>query len=336
MNIGTVYQELEGFGASGPWHEGWLTGHPKKNELYNILFGQLGLDIYRLRNNYHIYDDWSSGINTNAEIIRAAEASLRHPIKIMISSWSPPGYLKSNGDVAGGTLARHSDGSYKYDEFAQWWADSLDAYERHGIDVDYVNIQNEPDWLADYDSCKFTPAETSEWAGYNQAFEAVYQELASRMTDMPKLLVSDSFGCSALRAFIDELIDPSHAYGYAHHLYSDGEYDDPDSFIIAFDGIVVHRVTVGFRNGPHRSPSGMGQNRMIKVFEVHDGLKDRIVSNLPANENNIIAKASDLRGNLVGDGERDPNLPGAVFCFPNADAPVFQDFLLRPFIELVH
>ena len=233
VNMGTVYQELEGFGASGAWYEGWLTAHPKKNELYDILFGQLGLDIYRLRNIYQLNDDWSSGLNTNSEIIQAAEASLGHPIKIMISSWSPPAFLKSNGNVAGGTLARYPDGSYQYDMFAQWWADSLAAYESHGIDANYVNIQNEPDWLADHDSCIFTPAETSEWAGYNLAFEAVYQELAFRMTDMPKLLASDSFGCSASRAYIDELIDPSHVYGYAHHLYADGDFDNPDSFIPA-------------------------------------------------------------------------------------------------------
>ena len=28
VNVGTVYQELEGFGASGAWYEGWLTAHP--------------------------------------------------------------------------------------------------------------------------------------------------------------------------------------------------------------------------------------------------------------------------------------------------------------------
>jgi glucuronoarabinoxylan endo-1,4-beta-xylanase len=240
VNMGTVHQELEGFGASGAWYEGWLTAHPKRNELYDILFGQLGLDIYRLRNIYQLNDDWSSGLNTNAEIIQAATASLRHPIKIMISSWSPPAYLKSNGDVAGGTLAKHPDGSYRYDEFAQWWADSLDAYERHGIDIDYINIQNEPDWLAGYDSCKFTPVETSDWAGYNLAFEAVYQELASRMTDTPKLLAPDSFGCSASRAFIDALIDPNHVYGYAHHLYADGDYDNPDSFIPAMQSFAAN------------------------------------------------------------------------------------------------
>ena len=237
VNMGTVYQELEGFGASGAWYEGWLTRHPKKNEIYDVLFGQLGLGIYRLRNIYQLNDDWSSWLTDTSEIIQAAKASLRRPIKIMISSWSPPAFLKSNGNVAGGTLARHSDGSYQYDKFAQWWADSLAEYKRRGIDVDYINIQNEPEFLAGYDSCKFTPAETSEWAGYNLAFEAVYEELASRMTDMPKMLASDSFGCRASRAFIDELIDPSHVYGYAHHLYADGDYDDPDSFIPAMQSL---------------------------------------------------------------------------------------------------
>jgi glucuronoarabinoxylan endo-1,4-beta-xylanase len=233
VNIGTVYQELEGFGAAGAWYEGWLTAHPKKNEIYDVLFGQLGLDIYRLRNSYQLSDNWRSIMATSAEIIQAEEASLGHPIKIMISSWSPPVYLKSNESTARGTLARHPGGGYKYSEFAKWWADSLTEYARHGIHADYVNIQNEPEFLADHDSCKFTPAETSEWAGYNLAFEAVYQELASRMTDMPKLLAPESFGCSASRVFIDELIDPSHVYGYAHHLYADGDFDNPDSFIPA-------------------------------------------------------------------------------------------------------
>jgi len=228
VNIGTVHQELEGFGASGAWYEGWLTAHPKKNEIYDILFGQLGLDIYRLRNTYNIDHN---NITSSAEIIAAAEASLGYPIKILISSWSPPPDLKSNESTARGTLAQHPGGGYKYSEFAKWWADSLTEYARHGIHVDYVNIQNEPEFLADHDSCKFTPVETSEWAGYNLAFEAVYQELASRMTDMPKLLVSDSFGCGASRVFIDEIIDPCHVYGYAHHLYADGDFNNPDSFI---------------------------------------------------------------------------------------------------------
>ncbi len=239
VNIGTVYQELEGFGASGAWYKNWLMAHPQKNELYDVLFGQLGLDIYRLRNLYQLNDDWSSTMATSAEIIQAAEASLGHPIKVMISSWSPPAYLKSNSSTSRGTLKKDAYGNYMYDEFAQWWADSLVEYSNHGIIADYVNIQNEPDYLADWDTCKFTPTETSEWAGYNLAFEAVYQEMNSRMTGMPKLLAPESFGCSASRAFIEELIDPSHVYGYAHHLYADGNFDDPDSFVPAMQSFAA-------------------------------------------------------------------------------------------------
>jgi glucuronoarabinoxylan endo-1,4-beta-xylanase len=236
VDVNTVYQQLEGFGASGAWYENWLTAHPLKNEIYDCLFSQLGLDIYRIRNTYDI----SSGdITESAKIIQAAEVSLGHPIKVMISSWSPPAYLKSNASTAGGTLAKDASGNYMYDEFARWWADSLDEYSKCGMNADYINIQNEPDWLADWDTCKFTPTETAQWAGYNLAFEAVYQELASRMPDMPKLLAAEACGCDASNSYIDALIDPNHAYGYAHHLYADGSHDSPDGYIPAMENFAA-------------------------------------------------------------------------------------------------
>jgi len=236
VDVGTVYQELEGFGASGAWYEGWLLAHPLKNEIYDILFGQLGLDIYRLRNTYDISGE---NIDNSAKIIEAAERSLGHPIRIMISSWSPPASLKSNASTVRGTLKKDASGHYMYDEFARWWADSLVEYSSHGIIADYVNIQNEPDWLADWDTCKLTPTETSQWAGYNRAFEAVYQELASRMTDMPKLLAAEACGCDASNSYIDALIDPNHAYGYSHHLYAGGSHDAPDGYIPAMENFAA-------------------------------------------------------------------------------------------------
>jgi hypothetical protein len=157
VDVNIVYQELEGFGASGAWYEGWLTAHPKRNEIYDVLFGRLGLDIYRLRNTYGISDSY---IRESAKIVQAAEESLGHPVKVMVSSWSPPAYLKSDSSTVGGTLKKDSSGNYMYDSFAQWWADSVFGFDDYGIDVNYVNIQNEPDYLASWDSCKFTPTET--------------------------------------------------------------------------------------------------------------------------------------------------------------------------------
>jgi len=61
-----------------------------------------------------------------AEAIQAAEISLGHPVKIMITPWTPPSYLKSTGVLNGGTLARQdpdgpkdSTNPYKYDEYAE-------------------------------------------------------------------------------------------------------------------------------------------------------------------------------------------------------------------------
>jgi glucuronoarabinoxylan endo-1,4-beta-xylanase len=237
VDVNTVYQELEGFGASGAWYENWLPVHPLRNEIYDILFGQLGLDIYRLRNTYDIS---SSNISDSAKIIQAAEVSLGHPIKIMISSWSPPAYLKSNNSTVRGTLAQNPDRSYKYSEFAQWWADSLLEYASHGIDVNYISIQNEPDYLGDWDTCRLEPTETNQWAGYNLAFEAVYQELNAQMDKPPKLLAPEACGCGNSQEYIDALIDPNQVYGFAHHHYADGDYDNPDSFIPAMENLAAN------------------------------------------------------------------------------------------------
>ncbi len=231
VDVSTVFQELEGFGASGAWYENWLTAHKKKSELYDVLFDELGLDIYRIRN---LYDISTSSINRTQEIVAAAKA--RNPmLKIMISSWSPPAYLKSDANTIGGTLKKDPNGNYMYNEFAEWWAESLDEYSSRGINPDYMNMQNEPDFLTDWDTCKFTPTESEDWAGYNLAFEAVYEELDSRMAEQPKLLAPEACGCGNSQAYIDALIDPNHVYGFAHHHYSDGGYDFPDSLVPAME-----------------------------------------------------------------------------------------------------
>jgi len=223
------HQEIEGFGASGAWYENWLVAHPQKNEIYDIIFGQLGLDIYRIRNTYDIDQ---SNIDKSAEIIAQGEASLGRDLKIMISSWSPPAYLKSDANTVNGTLVKDSNGNYKYEEFAQWWLESLIAYEANGIVAEYVNMQNEPDCLPDWDSCRFRPTETIDWAGYNLAFDALANKLKT-MQNPPKLLAPET--CNISRElnnhYLDKIIDSNQLYGYAHHLYGDGNSLNPDSYI---------------------------------------------------------------------------------------------------------
>lgn len=229
------HQEIEGFGAAAAWYEEWITAHPEKGELYEVLFQELGSDIYRTRN---VYDQpgYTDYMSRTAEIIAGGEAALGHPLKVLISSWSPPAYLKSNNDLVGGTLI--GSPNYDYAGFALWWADSIDAWSLAGVNADYISMQNEPDYTASWDSCRFDPTEGSV-AGYDQAFEAVYNEIYSRFgANMPKMLAPETTGFNgasggSLDAYLSALINHSHVYGYAHHLYNIDAGDNPDNFLSA-------------------------------------------------------------------------------------------------------
>lgn len=166
------------------------------------------------------------------EIVKGAKEVVGQDLKIMISSWSPPARLKAYGVTVGGTLAK-TDGKYPYDGFAQWWADSLAAYTRAGVKADYINIQNEPDFEARWDSCRFAPAEDANLAGYDAAFEAVWQKLNTEMgSAMPKMLAPETYSINMAGGYIDNLDNLSHVYGYAHHLYGcSGCAEAPDRYI---------------------------------------------------------------------------------------------------------
>ncbi len=152
------YQTMTGWGASLAFYEGWLTAHPKKAEIYDVIFKELSLDILRVRNAYD-YDN--TMIGRVKEFNQAAQKSLGHPIDILVSSWGPPAYLKSNNDKNNGGTLKYtvSDGkvNFNYAGFARWWNLSLDDYNKNGVYPKYVSIQNEPDWKADYESCLLQP-----------------------------------------------------------------------------------------------------------------------------------------------------------------------------------
>jgi len=222
------HQKIEGLGASGAFRTAEFVKHNKKDELYNLLFKELDLDIFRIRNTYDInqvdFDDM-------VEIAKGGEAALGKDMRIMISSWTPPARLKSNGSVIGGTLAK-IDGKYVYDDFAQWWYDSLVACGEAGIKIDYMTMQNEPDWEAPYDSCIFGPTEDANRAGYDKALEAVWHKLNTEMgSNMPKMLDPETMGFPGTANYIENLNNDL-IYGYAHHLYNcSGCAEDPDRYI---------------------------------------------------------------------------------------------------------
>ncbi|MGA2679149.1 MAG: carbohydrate binding domain-containing protein [Sedimentisphaerales bacterium] len=230
VNFNVTHQTLDGFGAAGAWYQNDVTAlsssHP---EIYNVLFRDLGIDIYRIRNTYGIDSGYISDTN---KIVQGANNSLGHPIRVMNTSWSPEASLKSNGNTSQGTLAKDANGNYRYADFAQWWADSLTAWSAAGVDSYYVNMQNEPGFQSSqWDTCQFDPTEDSSYAGYEQAFAALCTKLNS-LPSRPILLAPEGQDTTSTPSYVNALTaaDKSNVYGYSHHLYN-GDPNNPDGLI---------------------------------------------------------------------------------------------------------
>ena len=90
----------------------------------------------------------------------------------------------------GGTLI-FTNGGFAYNEFAQYWYDSLLSYRSNGVSPTWISIQNEPDFEAGYDSCVLRPTEGvvngTNYASYAKALDAVSLKLTNLVAP-PKLL----------------------------------------------------------------------------------------------------------------------------------------------------
>jgi glucosylceramidase len=84
--------------------------------------------------------------------IKKAIAAAGGKLKLFVSPWSPPGYMKDNNDMQhGGKLKPEY-----YQTWADYYAKFIKAYEKAGIPVWGMTIQNEPMAIQKWESCIYT------------------------------------------------------------------------------------------------------------------------------------------------------------------------------------
>ncbi len=252
-DLDTTYQTIDGFGAGFTWYADMIFRLPAdyRDEVYKLLFDDAKLSILRFKNQYDYgdFEGWASKDLQYYEYAKKAAESRGEDIMVLYTSWSPPGYLKSNGVIeGGGTLAKDENGNYRYEDFAKWWKESVDAYRAAGIPLDVVSIQNECDFVASYDGCEFSPAETSAQACYADAFLATYRLFRDEYGDeLPLMLAPETMtvDSGSLKGYIGKILqeEPHSIYGIGHHLYLGGDSSDNpphcayDSFLLNFMGV---------------------------------------------------------------------------------------------------
>ncbi len=244
-----AYQTIEGLGGATAFYAGWIPAHPYQMEIYTNAFAGLNLSTLRLGDWYRYQTPLAGFDSAATAIVSNANRVLGHPVPVYMSSWSPPAFLKSNGQVGNGGTLILTNGSFAYTNFAQYWYDSIQAYQSNGVNLTWASIQNEPDFVAGYDSCIFHPTEDTvngtNYASYSKALDAVYQKLTN-LPSPPKLL-----GPECVHISYNDLINyaatmnSNSFYGVAHHLYGDGG-STGDSFLPA-----ISSATNVFRSKPH-------------------------------------------------------------------------------------
>ena len=170
------FQVLEGFGgafteaAAVTWHgllpeqqDQVLRGyfHPTEGYGYQLCRVHMNSCDFALDNYAHVPEPGDVALRSFSierdrqallPMIMAAQAMAGRPLKLLVSPWSPPPWMKSNGQM--------NDGGHLLPQFRAAWAQCfvrfIQAYEAEGVPVWGVSVQNEPEAHQRWDSCLYS------------------------------------------------------------------------------------------------------------------------------------------------------------------------------------
>ena len=76
-------------------------------------------------------------------VIKAAVSQSKRQVKFFASPWSAPAWLKNSNSTVGGELMGSAGDKY-HKTWAKYFVKFLEAYEKNGVKVQGVTVQNEP------------------------------------------------------------------------------------------------------------------------------------------------------------------------------------------------
>ena len=177
-----TYQTIQGFGGAFTEASGYnlsLLSQEKQEEILKAYFSEEGLAYnlcrthinscdFALGNYAYVEDESDHELSTFSldrdkkyilPMIQKAMNLSMQPIQFLASPWSPPAFMKTNGEMNhGGKLKEESARLW-----AQYIARYLKEYRALGIPIDRITIQNEPEAVQTWDSCIYTGEEERDF-----------------------------------------------------------------------------------------------------------------------------------------------------------------------------
>lgn len=237
VDSSTTMQSIDGFGYTLTGGSAYLINHmdaASRDGLLNDLFGNsgnsIGVSYLRisigasdLSSNVFSYDDMPVG-QTDPTLANFSLADdiidlipvlkkiliINPNIKILGSPWSPPVWMKDNGNSVGGSLLPQY-----YAAYAAYFVKYIQAMQANGIHIDAITVQNEPQNPGNNPSMSMSAIQQADFIKNNlgPAFQAA--SLSTKIIiwdhncDNPTYPIS-ILNDAAAKAFVD---------GSAFHLY---------------------------------------------------------------------------------------------------------------------
>jgi glucosylceramidase len=180
-----TYQSIDGFGFTlTDASAGLITGLPSstQSDLLKELFGsdsnsisisylRISIGASDLSASVYTYDDMPTGQTdpnlanfslrkdqSNVILVLKAILAINPNMKILGSPWTPPVWMKTNGNSVGGSLQ-----TQYYAAYAQYFVKYVQAMKAEGITIDAITVQNEPLYGGNNPSMLMSPAEQADF-----------------------------------------------------------------------------------------------------------------------------------------------------------------------------
>ena len=148
INGAVLHQQIDGFGAGAVFLDPGLD--PLTDTTMDALYGtgpnQAALTLIRLR----IAPD----SNWTDAILDGQKAKQRGA-KILATPWTPPASMKDNDSLVNGGSVIPS----QYPNLVAYFNSFTDTMAANGAPVDVLSLQNEPDFTATYESCRWNASQ---------------------------------------------------------------------------------------------------------------------------------------------------------------------------------
>jgi glucosylceramidase len=274
---GRAFQTLEGFGgafteaAATTWQrlsaaqrKAFLRDcfDPQRGHGYTLCRVHMNSCDFSLGNYAHVEQPGDlalKGFNIDRDrqallpMIQAAQQVAGRPLKLLASPWSPPAWMKTNGQMnEGGSLRPECRAAW-----AQCYVRFIQAYAAEGVPIWGVSVQNEPAATQRWDSCVYTAEEERDFvrdhlgpalhaAGLSEVRIVVWDHNRDWMVDRAAVIYGDD---EAAR----------YIWGTGFHWYGEDHFDHvqlvhdawPDKQLLFTEGCQ--------EGGPHHGSWDLGE-----------------------------------------------------------------------------